>query len=91
MNSTLLLVLFQQIVYVNECQVFLAISELLSQRLLKVFNSKYIIFNSVVLVNLVSLAKLAFELQIERFLIVVEVDVPAVEVRQLQILNVVNL
>ena len=89
-DQTLLEVL-QQIVHIDKSQVLLSFSELFAEVFLKVLYSGDIVADIVRLVDFLSLGKVSLELEVEGALVLLQVNLPPVEVLELEVGDVVDL
>ena len=91
MHNQTLLEIFDQIVHINESEILFTLTQLLAQLFLQVLHSEHVILDVVILVELLSLCKVAFKLKIKRPLVLLQVDLPSVKVFQFEVSDVVYL
>ena len=81
-DQTLLEVL-EQIVHIDQGEVLLTLSKLLVEVFLKALYARYVIRDVVSLVDFLSFRKVTLKFQINRSLILLEIDLPPIEILQL--------
>lgn len=85
-----MLVCLQDLVDIDKSELLLTLAQILAELTLKVLDPQDIVLDPVCSVDLLSLCKVALELKVKGPLVLLKIDVPAVEVTQLKVSDVVN-
>lgn len=84
-------VLRQHLIDINESHVFLTIAQFFTQLRFQILDSLNIVRYSYFFITLLGLVKFSTEFMVKGLLVLDKVYIPAIEIRQIEVIDVINL